>query len=132
VCVRKWAEAIWSCSDEISSVGALKRLFVVYLRFVQRVSQSDVDKIGGVCSELDGMQAISVYFPGGSEEIHEPIPRPPVTIHAGPRTEPGTFRTRSKRGCDDQQLSISFIAGECRKQSVIPVIIKPEGRPQIP
>jgi len=31
---------------------------MVYLRFVELVSQSDVDKIGGVCSELGGMQAI--------------------------------------------------------------------------
>jgi hypothetical protein len=72
--------AVWSCSDEIPSVGALKRLFVVYLRFVQLVSQSDVDKIGGVCTELGGMQAISVHFPGVSEEIHEPTPRPPIMI----------------------------------------------------
>lgn len=94
--------AVWSCSDEISSVGALKRLFMVYLRFVQLVSQSDVDEIGGLCTELEGMHAISVHFPGGSEEIHEPTPRPPIIIDAGPITEPVTFRTRSKRGCDDQ------------------------------
>jgi len=52
--------AAWSCSDEIPSVGALKRLFMDYLRFIQLVSQSDVDKIGGVCSELEGMQKAAV------------------------------------------------------------------------
>lgn len=31
-----------------------------YLRIIQLVSQSDVDKIGGVCSELEGMQKAAV------------------------------------------------------------------------
>jgi len=52
--------AVWSCSDIVPSVGALKRLFMDYLRFNQLVSQSDMNKIGAVCSELEGMQKAAV------------------------------------------------------------------------
>ena len=92
-------------------------ILLSYLRFTQLVCHYDVDKTGGVCSEFEGMQKaaaaacfqpVSVHFPGGSKEIHEPTPRPPIMIDAGPRTEPETFRTRSKTGCADQQPSVAI------------------------